>query len=75
MTSTDSVAAQQGGGAATSGSLRRSSALLDVANVEVIYDQVVLVLRGLSLAVPAGQIVALLGANGAGKSADRRSGP
>jgi len=39
-----------------------------VSNIEVIYDDVILVLKGLSLEVPEGQIVALLGANGAGKS-------
>ena len=42
--------------------------LLTLNNVEVIYDDVILVLRGLSLAVPEHQIVALLGSNGAGKS-------
>ena len=43
-------------------------ALLSVNNVEVVYDDIVLVLRGLSMEVPSGAIVALLGANGAGKS-------
>ncbi|BAQ43806.1 MULTISPECIES: ABC transporter ATP-binding protein [Methylobacterium] len=42
--------------------------LLSLRNVEVVYDDVILVLRGLSLDVPAGSITALLGANGAGKS-------
>jgi branched-chain amino acid transport system ATP-binding protein len=41
---------------------------LSVNNIEVIYDHVILVLKGVSLAVPQGAIVALLGANGAGKS-------
>src|ERR1700694_1958152 len=43
-------------------------AYLSVNNIEVIYDHVILVLKGVSLSVPEGQIVALLGANGAGKS-------
>ena len=42
--------------------------LLSVNNVEVIYDHVILVLKGVSLHVPEGGIAALLGANGAGKS-------
>jgi branched-chain amino acid transport system ATP-binding protein len=42
--------------------------LLDVNNIEVVYDHVILVLKGVSIAVPEGGLVALLGANGAGKS-------
>ena len=42
--------------------------LLELNNVEVIYDDVILVLRGLSLDVEEGRIAALLGSNGAGKS-------
>jgi len=42
--------------------------VLSVNNIEVIYDDVILVLKGLSLNVKQGQIVALLGSNGAGKS-------
>jgi branched-chain amino acid transport system ATP-binding protein len=41
---------------------------LSVNNIEVIYDHVILVLKGVSLEVPEGKVVALLGANGAGKS-------
>jgi branched-chain amino acid transport system ATP-binding protein len=47
--------------------------VLEVANLEVVYNDVVLVLRGLSLGVPDGQIVALLGANGAGKTTTIRA--
>ena len=42
--------------------------MLKINNAEVIYNRVILVLKGLTMEVPEGKIVALLGANGAGKS-------
>jgi branched-chain amino acid transport system ATP-binding protein len=42
--------------------------LLSLKNIEVIYDKVILAINGISLEVPEGDVVALLGANGAGKS-------
>ena len=47
--------------------------VLSVKNIEVIYDHVILVLKGVSLEVPQGGIVAILGANGAGKSTTLKS--
>jgi len=47
--------------------------MLGVANLEVVYNDVILVLRGISLEVPDGKIVALLGSNGAGKTTTMRA--
>ncbi len=42
--------------------------MLSLNNIEVIYNDVILVLKGMSMEVPEGKIVGLLGSNGAGKS-------
>ncbi|MGF6861287.1 branched-chain amino acid transport system ATP-binding protein [Rhodobacteraceae bacterium MBR-64] len=47
---------------------KTEQALLEVNNIEVIYNHVILVLKGVSLNVPKGGITALLGGNGAGKT-------
>ena len=54
-------------------SSKETSKVLEVANLEVVYNDVILVLRGLSINVGDGQIVALLGANGAGKTTTVRA--
>ena len=47
--------------------------MLSINNIEVIYNKVILVLKGVSVEVPKGKIVALLGANGGGKTTTLKS--
>ena len=47
--------------------------VLNVNGIEVIYNHVILVLKGVSLQVPQGGIVAILGGNGAGKTTTLRA--
>ena len=54
--------------AATDTVAEPAETILEINNIEVIYDHVILVLKGVSLTVPRGGIVAILGANGAGKT-------
>ncbi|MDX9838473.1 MAG: ABC transporter ATP-binding protein, partial [Azoarcus sp.] len=58
---------------AATASAASAAPYLSINNVEVIYDHVILVLKGVSLQVEKGSIVALLGANGAGKSTTLKS--
>ena len=50
-----------------------ASNILEIKNIEVAYNKVILALHDVSLNVPKGKIVALLGANGAGKSTTLKS--
>ena len=50
-----------------------SENILELENIEVVYDDVILALYDVTLNVPKGKIVALLGGNGAGKSTTLKS--
>ena len=54
-------------------SAEKNGYLLEVNNIEVVYHDIIQVLRGVSLSVPEGGIVALLGTNGAGKTTTLRA--
>ena len=54
-------------------SIPTATPILSLNNIEVIYDKVALAIKGVSVEVPQGGMVALLGANGAGKSTTLKS--
>jgi len=68
VSASEGGAASSGPAASAAAGDRGASPLLELNNVEVTYDEMILVLRGLSMTVQRGKIVALLGSNGAGKS-------
>ncbi|MGH1424909.1 MAG: ABC transporter ATP-binding protein [Pseudooceanicola sp.] len=57
----------------TDATAQTAEPLLKVSNIEVIYNHVILVLKGISLSVPKGGITAILGGNGAGKTTTLKS--
>jgi branched-chain amino acid transport system ATP-binding protein len=68
MAPVTSIGSAPSANAAPTASAATAAPILCLNNIEVVYDRVILVLKGVSLKVPAGGIVALLGANGAGKT-------
>ena len=68
MSASPTPAASRPSDAVPAAAVPAASHVLEINNLEVVYNRAVQVLHGLSLKVPRGQIVALLGSNGAGKT-------